>query len=215
MSKREYLQGVIERLITNKLKDLNVSLPAIVTVFNTDTQLATVQPAIQIKMKDDSDVSLPPIENVPVTFLGNSNFIIEHEVVKGDEVLLIFSQRCLDSWLDQGGVAPNPDTRMHDISDAIALFGLRSQKNKIAGFSNDGIKIRNKNNSSSVWLRANGEVEINADSIKVNGNLEVSGSVEADQIVAPSAIINGVAQETHIHTDSVGGSTSPPLPSTP
>ena len=141
----------------------------------------------------------------------------------GDEGLIVFSQRCIDSWADQGGVAPNPIMHFHDANDACFIPGIRSQKNKLSDFQNDGVRITD--GSNYVWLKnsgaidANSSSEINITAPTVNitgninhmgnntqsGNLDVTGAISATVslttplITASSIIVNGVEMDGHTH----------------
>lgn len=54
------------------------------------------------------------------------NPFITNPVKKGDECVLLFSDREIESWFINGDVNPDSHTRMHDLTDAIAIFGIRS-----------------------------------------------------------------------------------------
>ena len=45
---------------------------------------------------------------------------------KGDECILLFSDREIESWFINGDTNPIAYPRMHDITDAIAIVGIRS-----------------------------------------------------------------------------------------
>ncbi len=44
----------------------------------------------------------------------------------GDECILLFSDREIESWFINGNVNPQGYDRMHDLTDAIAIVGIRS-----------------------------------------------------------------------------------------
>lgn len=45
---------------------------------------------------------------------------------QGDECILLFSDREIESWFINGDVNPEGYTRMHDLTDAVAIVGIRS-----------------------------------------------------------------------------------------
>lgn len=49
----------------------------------------------------------------------------------GDECLVIFSDRCIDTWFTTGKTAALPSTRMHNIADGFVLVGLNSVSKKM------------------------------------------------------------------------------------
>lgn len=44
----------------------------------------------------------------------------------GDECILLFNDREIESWFINGEVNPIAYPRMHDLTDAVAIFGIRS-----------------------------------------------------------------------------------------
>lgn len=120
--------------INNTLKDLHTALPAIVISFNPDERTITAQPTIQRVFADGMGLSgpqnLPVCLDVPVLFMSAGGYEITYPIVEGDECLLIFSERCIDSWFATGDPSPPDDYRKHDLSDAFAIVGPRSLARK-------------------------------------------------------------------------------------
>lgn len=61
---------------------------------------------------------------------------ISFPINKGDECVLLFSDREIESWFINGDINPLGYPRMHDITDAVALIGIRSMPNMIAILEN-------------------------------------------------------------------------------
>ena len=59
------------------------------------------------------------------------NPFITNEIKEGDECILLFSDREIESWFVNGDVNPVAYPRMHDLTDAVAIFGIRSLPNMI------------------------------------------------------------------------------------
>lgn len=60
-----------------------------------------------------------------------SNPFITFPINQGEECLLLFSDREIESWFINGGVNAESYPRMHELTDCIAIFGLRSLPNMI------------------------------------------------------------------------------------
>ena len=174
-------------------KDINTCIPGVVISFDKDTQLASLQIGINMVDNHDNQYKHAPIISCPVFFVGNANYIIEHEINEGDEGILVFSQRCMDNWVADGGTVNQDVIRFHDINDAMFIPGIRSQKNKIENFGNDGIKLRDKNNSNFVWLKNDGTIIIKTNKLIVDGDIINNG-------------IN-VTQHDHSQANDSGGNT--------
>ena len=54
------------------------------------------------------------------------NPFITNPIQKGDECILLFNDREIESWFINGEVNTEAHTRMHDLTDAVAIFGIRS-----------------------------------------------------------------------------------------
>ena len=167
-------------------KEINTCIPAAVISFDKDTQLASLQISINIVDNQYNQYKHTPIIACPVFFVGNSNYVIEHEIKKDDEGIIIFSQRCIDDWIINGGVVNQDIIRFHDVNDAMFIPGIRSQKNKIENFENDGIKLRNKDNSNFVWLKNDGTISIKTNKLIVDGNI-INNGINVTQHDHPQA----------------------------
>ncbi|HEN3243043.1 TPA: Gp138 family membrane-puncturing spike protein, partial [Yersinia enterocolitica] len=131
---------------------LRVAMPGIIQSFDADTVTCTVLPAIK---GNDSGVSgdresadLPLLVDVPVIFPRGGGCTLTFPIKAGDECLLIFSDRCIDFWWQNGGVQEPVDSRQHDLSDAFAIIGPQSQAKKISGISTSAAQFRSDDGST-------------------------------------------------------------------
>ena len=122
---------------------LRVSLPGIVQSFDPATCTCTIQPAIAGQGVDEKrqiqSAPLPLLTDVPVIFPRGGGCTITFPVKAGDECLVVFSDRCIDFWWQNGGVQEPVDPRQHDLSDAFAFVGPQSQAQKISGISTTSV----------------------------------------------------------------------------
>jgi hypothetical protein len=186
---------LIELIIQSNQQDVGTSIPGHVTAFDPETQLAQ----LQIGIRTSGGVQLPIIIECPVQFSGGGGFVVEHQLDPNDEGIIVFSQRCIDSWIETGGVAEQPTPRMHSFNDAYFIPGIRSKPNVVTGFSNDGIKMRNEAGDKYLWLKASGDIEITAGSVSITGDLSATGTIEAPTIDA-SASLKAAGAEVVGHT---------------
>ena len=110
--------GVKERVLLEAFsKSLNVAVPGEVVSYDTDARTATIQPTI----RDWGSTDDPPLLlDVPVFMWGNYQITPQ----KGDSCLVIFADRCIDSWLQSGGVSSPLVARFHSMSDGFAFVGF-------------------------------------------------------------------------------------------
>jgi len=114
---------VIRQAISYELTGIHTCLPASIVSYDYTKQKATVQPLLK-KPYVTGGESLPEIPNVPVIFPKGGGFSMHFPLNAGDVVLLLFSERSIDQWLNRGGEILPLDPRKFDLSDAIAIPGL-------------------------------------------------------------------------------------------
>jgi len=240
-SEQATLAATIQRGVANYVKDLHTALPGIVDKFDAKTQLAHVRPAVKrvFKTTDGETEILTPTElplliNVPVVFPSGNGWHLTFPVQQGDECLLIFCERGIANWRNEGGVVKPTAKRFHSLSDAVAVMGLHSSPNAIDNYSTKAIELRTKGNKISIEnglttlegetvingkTTINGETTVNGVS-RLNGFTAVTGqaTVSAGLAVTGPSINNGKnAGSTHFHNqppDSDGNSqssTTPPV----
>lgn len=122
------LPGVIRAAIKAALIDVHTAIPGRVLSYDKTKQVATVQPIV----RKDATTKLPAIPGVSVMFLGNDTFSLTWPVKKGDTGWLMFAESSLDKWKTGGGDDVDPgDDRRFDLSDAVFIPALRSQKRPV------------------------------------------------------------------------------------
>ena len=228
------LSAAIRLACKNMLKEVHTTIPGYIVSFNPTTQSAQVQVSIRrvyVNNRSGEDVQtavqVPALIHVPVIFLRGGGWCITFPVKAGDECIVHFSERAIDTWRKNGGVQDPKDWRMHDYSDAICQVGLSSEANIITDFDNANMQIRNEEGDVSVTLKANKDIEITSPNITLNaanttltGDLRVDGSVGVGGDIgidgnstAADHISGTVSGKTHTHpVTSAPGTTGAPLP---
>jgi hypothetical protein len=159
MSNKATLTELFKRSHRELMKSVATSITGHVIAFDPTTQHAQIQIGVQRIDVNGTTFTPSPLIEVPVAFIGGSEYFQEHQIDIGSEGTIHFSQRCIDGWKTTGGVANNPILRFHDLQDAMFVPGLRSQPNVIVDHANDGIRWRNKAGTHYVWLKKDGTIE--------------------------------------------------------
>lgn len=160
------LQSLLQLSVKNALKEVHTSMPACVESYDREKQICSVVPCLKRVYSDGREVTLPLISNVPVCFQGSNDVHIHFDLKKGDEVLLVFSERSIDKWIVNGGTLASGDRRMFDLSDAIAIPGLRAIGNSFSPNSEVGsLEISNGKSflevtNSGKWVIQNEKNEL-------------------------------------------------------
>lgn len=217
VDRRELLnddQEALRMAMDGRLSSLWVSIPAIVTKVNLAAMTIEAQPAIQGILEDQygnfKNVNLPILGDVPICFPSAGGFILTLPITIGDEVLIMFASRCIDSWWQSGGIGIPIEQRMHDLSDGFALPGPHSQPKVIPNISSTNAQLRDKLGTTfleitptgKIGLTALSEIDITAPNINVIGTITVVGEMSVTgAIEAAGGITSGsIPFADHVHT---------------
>jgi len=197
------------------MKGVATSVPGHILAFDPVTQLAQVQIGITRVDLNGATFDPPAIIETPVYFPGGA-YHLEYQIDPGDEGDILFSQRCVDGWLQTGGIAANPIGRFHDPQDAFFLPGFRSLPNALPAFQNNGIRMSNLTGTQFMWLKNDGSMswENGAGFIRVDasGVVNINGvTIDTAALVTTSndVVVGAIHLKTHRHTGvTVGTGTS-------
>ena len=90
-------------------------------------------------------------------------------IQKGDECIVLFQDFSIDDWWQSGGTGRvQLARRRHDLSDAVALFGVSSVPNAPTNYSTTTAQIRNAAGTQYV--------EVSNDGVNLVGNVTVNGT---------------------------------------
>lgn len=214
------LTALILLMQQSGMSELWTALPCILDSFNPDLQTCTAQPAVQVSFKQPGGdivwVDIPLLVDVPVIFPGGGGSTLTFPMASGDELLVVFSSMCIDSWWYSGGYGNRPpDLRLHDLSDGFAIPKPRSRPRALQNFSMSKAQLRSDDGETYVELDPVGKIV----------NIVAPGGLTID--TTPSGIINLIGatnftgtvsanghriDETHTHTGvTAGGGTSGPV----
>ncbi len=165
---------MLEQALDSLLRQAMFTLPGRVTAFDPATQLASVECGIQ-RVVNGRGMTIPVIENVPVCFAGDNQWYFFHQITPGEtEGLIHFSQRAIDTWIDQGGPVAPHDLRILSEKDAFFVPGVRSQPGAIPNFKNDGAGLSDYDGTNYLHFKASGDVEAECTG---NANVTVGGDL--------------------------------------
>lgn len=174
------LTDAIKQAVTAGINCIHTALPAVVTKYDPTGPKVEVKPQIKRVYTDGTVIPLPVIVSVPVVFPRTARFRFSYPLEEGDGVLLVFSERSLETWLARGQDVEPQDRRKFDLSDAIAIPGLwafgkgmKIDSGKELELAFDEIKISSDGldftitNRNAIIKSDGGKIDIN------NGNLTV------------------------------------------
>ena len=153
--------GSIQAMIQTILLQMFTAMPGTIQSYNPALGTVTVQPGIKRKyIKDDEVVNLPIINSVPVVFPRAGQAALTFPLKKGDECLLVFSQRSIERWKTQGGPVEAGDPRHHDMSDAFAIPGGYPFTKPLVGADPNNVVLQNGISSKVTLGTAKADISV-------------------------------------------------------
>ena len=168
----------------------------------------------QIKLVDKKIIGLNPdgsqiLREYPPIYakVCYCNPFITFPLIQGTECIALFNDREIETWFINGGSNIQAYPRMHDLTDAIAIVGIRSLPQMIQiltdclhlfyGQSNLQLKADNAViTSPQIDINSSNTVNIGGSDITIEGNtINITGNL----------IINGQAYTAHTHSNGNEG----------
>ncbi len=204
--------SAIRNLIEAHVGEINTSMPGVIVSYDPQTRFAVVRPAVQRALTDGRSLDQPEIIDVPVVFPTGGGFTMTHPIKAGDGVVLHFSQRSMDAWMEKGDPILD-DPRMHDLTDCYATPGLNHSGATVAAHPTDvvmsfGGATVSINPGGDITFTAKGKLTINAP-----GGITLNGDTNAPNNFIRS---QNVTLHTHRHSgvQPGAGQTLTPVPGT-
>ena len=182
--------------------DTRVSAIGIISSYNPTNSTAEIQLVSKEGVRDmDGTVEskeLPLLLDVPICFPHSKEHAITFPIKEGDECIVVFSDRAIDNWWQNGGVQEQNIDRMHDLSDAIAFVAPYSQKTKL------GTNGSEEPNSDNLQIRSfSGKTYIEIESEDNKHTINILNNESGNMTIK---IMNGTLDiyakgNTTFHTD--------------
>lgn len=235
----ESIQELILAALAGWQQEMWTALPCIVQSFDATTQSITAQPTTNVLVKNFPDATIqgqvtpdktgiwvtpPLLLDVPVLFPNGGGYTLTFPIAEGDEALVVFSSRCIDSWWSLGTVSNPTELRSHDLSDGMAIVGLRSKPRFLSGVSTTSTQLRSDDQQTVIDL-TDGQITHTATNIVfncTNGTINATSGLQVNTPLASfSAAVTALGEGTfngghtvsqHTHTqpaDSHGDTEQP------
>jgi len=219
------IERLIKRLINAELVSVHTNLIGQVVSYDGVTNTCSVQPVQQRMRINDPDnlttVSLPQLDEVPVKQFGSGKLLLSVAPKVGSYGEIRVSERAIENWLMDGGIASPGSPRKFDISDSVFDPGLypliedgdngliasaiktdrvelrtRSAKTSVGVIDDETLEIKNEN--ATISLASSGAVTItSADVITTSGTETViqDGTDYAVQYTAMASSFDDLKSE--------------------
>lgn len=188
MDRRERISNhelmALQALLDGRQAQIWTTMPGILQSFDAARMTCTAQVAIQAQTRDPAgtwtNVTLSVLTDCPVSFPRGGGYGFTFPLASGDEGMIHFGARCIDAWWQSGGVQPQAEFRMHDLSDGFFVPGVLSQPHAPSGVSTTTARFWAEDGSQYVELD------------KTGGNVNVKTAARV-QLTCPAGLwVNGV-----------------------
>lgn len=141
--------NIIDILKSNKLDifaTFNCHRIGIINSFDPTSQTASVQLVDKrtVNIIKDNGVqyyNYSVLVNCPVYIPKAAAGGYTYPISAGDNCLVLFNDRDIDNWFNDGLVQVPNSVRMHDLSDGIVIVGLYNLNNAIADYNNSATEM--------------------------------------------------------------------------
>lgn len=194
LSNKADIIQVIKNACAQNAQKLNCMRIGIIKEFYPDSLTVKVLIANKKVIGQNSDGTQKVRDYAPIIAkVCYANPFCTFPITEGMECILLFSDREIESWFINGSVNPRGYERMHDLTDAVAIVGIRSLPQMITILT-DCLNLFYGNSSFNLQTDAanlnSATITLQGDTININGNL----------------VINGQAYTDHTHSNGNNGS---------
>lgn len=198
MSNEATLMSVLKVLKENIFETMNCVKIGYIDSYDYETRVSRVviynKRVVGLNDKGEHILEDYPPLYCKTLFIGGANTGINWSIEQGDECIIFFSDREIETPWISGQVSDVKYGRMHDYTDAICLTGFTTQPK--ATPTDGNLNLVSKNGI----IHLDGDTTIDGDLI-INGNLTVTGD----------ATIGGISFLQHVHSNgNMGADTGVP-----
>lgn len=187
-SSYSHLDQVLGFCFRQEMKDVHTSIPGVVESYNAETKRASIQIAMNMLIKRDNlagnpeSVARPIIQDVPVLHVAGGGYVIHVPLVRGNAVMLLFSERGIERFKERFEVSDPTVGSFFAERDAVAIPGFGSLEHKLAG---DGLTIQTEDGQQSVQIHADGTIVAKATNSIVLDAPTITLKGASDTLVVP------------------------------
>lgn len=198
MSRTPPQSELLEQVVWSILSEVHTTMIGKIAGRNSShDRLVHVQPLLKTKTADGEVISRPQVTNVPIIFSGGGGFTMHADPDIGDEVVIFWSQRSHDRWIDLGREVDPKDGRKFDASDAFCMpqpcskQSDRPLKDDAAFFGLDDL-------SAGFTVNGDGSLDIERDGTEILGEIKTRAQSAAD---AADKLLNETAATQYSAVD--------------
>lgn len=175
---------IMEGIVQRTGYELNCMRVGIVQAFYPDDLTVDVLIANKktLGLNPDGTQNVKDFPLIRAKIVYSSPFIT-FPINTGDECILLFSDREIESWFINGEINPEGYSRIHAFTDAVAIFGIRSLP-KMIQILTDCLHLFY--GQSDIQIKEN-QINVNSTLLNIVGNTTQTGDITATNLNATAA----------------------------
>jgi hypothetical protein len=137
----------LQALKSDVFKNLYCHVPGRIQSFDATKKTASIQLLFATQLPDGTIVTYPILADCPVYTPQGGGGAFQAPIASGDPCLVVFADRNIDAWFQNGAVAVPFDQagaqpgRAHDLSDGMAFVGFNSLTDALPAYSADELRM--------------------------------------------------------------------------
>lgn len=137
----------LQALKSDVFKNLYCHVPGSIVSFDPSKKTAAIRLAFATQLPDGTIVNYPVLADCPVYTPQGGGGAFQAPIAAGDPCLVVFADRNLDAWFQNGSVSVPFDQvggqpgRAHDLSDGMAFVGFNSLADALPAYSADELRM--------------------------------------------------------------------------
>jgi hypothetical protein len=180
----ESMAGLLQYAMSEYQKGIQSLIPAKIINYNSTTNRASVQLLINILTTSGDEQVNAQIASIPVFEFGGAGYFISFNFQPGDLGWVFATDRDISGFLNTYSAAAPAVNLIKNFSSSFFLPDFM----KPSGLENPGLLITNKTGDTKITLSTDG-ISITSDNIVLNGNVVVTGSLNASNITPESGTL--------------------------
>ena len=189
-------------------RDIFVSMNCVqigeIQSFDKNDQTASIQISLKQVVDKEADGTKiikekPVLLKCPVVNLTGGSAYLSMPITAGDTCIVLFNDREIDNWFTSGGIQTPQTERAHDISDGLAIVGIRNMQNAIEDYF-EGVRLRydddTKIEMTSELIESLATLFLHNGSMRIMENLEIRGTMSGNSGTDTLTIDTNIVQET-------------------
>lgn len=195
------LGAALQEFVRQALMQIDGMLPATVTAVDRTAGRVSVKPLVMAGTATGGKVPRPVVPNIPIMTMGAGGIYASFPVKVGDLGFVFSASRDTSLFYQSQGGEDWPNTeRIHSFSDG-GFLPLKLFNFSIAGgVLADGFSLQTDDGQTFVTLK-DGEIQLQAASIKIIGDIEHTGN----QVTSGDVVAGGISLVNHVHGGVQGG----------